>query len=112
MHAQQELIPETAFQGLVGQLPADLGLGSPRRRPSGAIGSCRQLIRDIADELHVDEHDAAFYARIAFESSMPSARVNVNSVRLEAMELAAAAASNLGRTATVRRWREQIQLDG
>jgi hypothetical protein len=36
-------------------------------------------------------------------------RVNVNSMRSEAMALAAAAASNLGRAATARKWREQIQ---
>jgi uncharacterized protein (DUF2267 family) len=61
------VIPEAAHQGLIRQLPADLALGISDRGSSGETGSCRELIRTIAQELHVHEPDAAFYARVTFE---------------------------------------------
>jgi uncharacterized protein (DUF2267 family) len=64
LHALQHEVPAKALHGLVAQLPADLALESRSYRPTG---SCRQFIRDIADELHVHQPDAAFYARITFE---------------------------------------------
>jgi uncharacterized protein (DUF2267 family) len=69
VQALQGLVPETVFHGLTAQLP----FAVDRTPPPGGVaddrtaGACRDLIRDVARRLHVDEPDAAFYARITFE---------------------------------------------
>ena len=65
MHALRNVLPETAYLSLAGQLPAEVGLVVTDRRPH--TGSAQQLIRDVADELHVSEPDAAFYTRVTLE---------------------------------------------
>ena len=65
----QDLVPETALRGLTAQLPFEVRLRSSHRGDAGdsGAGASRKLIRDVARRLHVDEPDAAFYARITFE---------------------------------------------
>ncbi len=72
MHALRKHLPETAYHDLVGQLPADVCVTSPGRRQVShghtvKTRAAQQLVRDIAEELHVTGPDAAFYARITFE---------------------------------------------
>jgi uncharacterized protein (DUF2267 family) len=69
MHALHRHVPEPAFRGLAAQLPADIGALSAdrhhvsRSRPTGT-SACRRLIRDVADELHIDELNAVFFIRV------------------------------------------------
>jgi hypothetical protein len=37
------------------------------KRPARGRGTAQQLIRDVADELHVSEPEAAFYTRVTLE---------------------------------------------
>jgi uncharacterized protein (DUF2267 family) len=67
LRALHDLVPGPEFQDLVRQLPADLAdlaTGSGDRPPAG---SRREFVRRIADDLHIDQPDAAFYARVTFE---------------------------------------------
>lgn len=64
LDALHDVADEAEFQDLVGQLPADLAGRSRGRRPTG---SRREFVRHIADYLHIDQPDAAFYARVTFE---------------------------------------------
>ncbi|WP_433732029.1 DUF2267 domain-containing protein [Actinoplanes sp. CA-051413] len=63
--ALRNVLPDPAYLGLAGQLPAEVGLVVTDRRHH--TGSAQQLIRDVADELHVSEPDAAFYTRVTLE---------------------------------------------
>ncbi|MEU8610760.1 DUF2267 domain-containing protein [Actinoplanes sp. NPDC048791] len=65
MHALRNVLPDPAYRGLAGQLPAEVRLGSTERRHE--TGSAQQLIREVADELHISEPDAAFYTRVTLE---------------------------------------------
>jgi len=65
MHALRNVLPDPAYLGLAGQLPAEIGLAATDRRHHTA--SAQRLIRDVADELHVSEPDAAFYTRVTLE---------------------------------------------
>jgi uncharacterized protein (DUF2267 family) len=65
MHALRNVLPDPAYQGLAAQVPAEVGLAATDRRHH--TGSAQQLIRDVADELHVSEPDAAFYTRVTLE---------------------------------------------
>ncbi|MGW4947406.1 DUF2267 domain-containing protein [Actinoplanes sp. NPDC004185] len=68
MHALRNVLPDPAYLGLARQLPAEVGLVvTARREHTGGAGSAQQLIRDVADELHVSEPDAAFYTRVTLE---------------------------------------------
>ena len=74
MHALQRLLPEQAYHDLAAQLPADVGVTSSGNRHLSHSHShiietraARQLIRDVADELHVTGPDAAFYTRVTLE---------------------------------------------
>lgn len=72
MHALQRLLPDQAYYDLARQLPADVGVTSSGNRHLShshivETRAARQLIRDVADELHVTGPDAAFYTRITLE---------------------------------------------
>lgn len=65
MQALEKRLSPTAFAELAAQLPADIGVTMSGRH----IEQCtaQQLIREVAEELHVPEPDAAFYLRVTFE---------------------------------------------
>ena len=67
LHPLRGLVGEAAFQSLIRQLPPDLGHVATDRRPGDEIGSRPQFIRAVAEELHIHDPDAAFYARVTFE---------------------------------------------
>jgi len=69
MHALRGLIPGPAYDDLTRQLPAGLDVIAADRGPAGdgtgsGAGTWHRLVHDVAEELHVEEPDAAFYTRI------------------------------------------------
>jgi uncharacterized protein (DUF2267 family) len=79
LQAFRRLVPDTTFQQIVGQLPRELNaLCVGRDRGQGPASdtddACRSLVRAIAQQLHVDEPNAAFYSRIVFEQLNTSCR--------------------------------------
>ncbi|GAA3951772.1 DUF2267 domain-containing protein [Actinoplanes auranticolor] len=67
MHALRNVLPEPAYLGLVSQLPTEVAVTPAGRRDVRPDRAALQLIREVADELHVSEPDAAFYTRTTLE---------------------------------------------
>ena len=77
LQALSEVVPETAFRRLAAHLPADVGVGSPdpgRGNAAAATSASRRMIHSVAEQLHVDSADAAFYLRVTFEQLNNSGR--------------------------------------
>jgi uncharacterized protein (DUF2267 family) len=67
LRALREHVPETAFRDLVAELPAEVEVTpSGSGEPVSGTSAARRLIRDVARQLHIDEPNAAFYARTTF----------------------------------------------
>jgi uncharacterized protein (DUF2267 family) len=67
LRALREHVPEAAFRNLTAELPAGVEVpAAGRSEPVTGATAARRLIRDVAQQLHIDEPNAAFYARITF----------------------------------------------